>query len=49
MLEDVNLGVAMGNAVKEAKSVADYITDSIDREGITRALMNFGLIDKRQL
>ena len=49
MLEEVNLGVAMGNAVKEAKSVADYITDSIDREGITRALMNFGLIDKRQL
>lgn len=49
MLEEVGIGVAMGNACQEAKSVADYITDTIDNDGISKALMNFDLIDYRKL
>ena len=49
MLEEVGIGVAMGNGCQEAKSVADYITDSIENEGISKALMNFDLIDYRKL
>lgn len=44
MLETVGLGVAMGNGCDEAKASSDYITDSIENEGITKALENFKLI-----
>lgn len=44
MLETVALGVAMGNAVIEAKSVADYETDRIENDGIVKALEKFELI-----
>ncbi len=45
MLETAAMGVAMGNAVPEAKAVADYVTDRIENEGITKALKNFDMID----
>lgn len=44
MLETVGLGVAMGNAVIEAKAVADYQTDRIENDGIKKALEKFELI-----
>lgn len=44
MLEMVGLGIAMGNAVEEAKAVADYVTDSVLDEGITTALKSFSFI-----
>lgn len=44
MLEAAGLGVAMGNAVPEAKAVADYVTDRIENDGIEKALEKFGLI-----
>lgn len=44
MLETVALGIAMGNAVIEAKSVADYETDRIENDGIIKALEKFELI-----
>lgn len=44
MLETVGLGIAMGNAVIEAKSVADYETERIENEGIKKALEKFNLI-----
>lgn len=44
MLEKVHVGIAMGNAVPEAKEAADYITDDIDKDGIRNALLHFGLI-----
>lgn len=44
MLETVNIGVAMGNAVDEAKEVANYITDRIENDGIVKALEHFELI-----
>lgn len=44
MLRFVKIGVAMGNASDKVKSVADYITDDIDRDGIVKALEHFGLV-----
>ena len=45
MLSTVGMGIAMGNGAIEAKSVADYITDDIDCDGIEKALVHFGYID----
>lgn len=44
MLKFVGIGVAMGNAVDSLKAVADYVTDSVEDEGIMHALQHFGLI-----
>ncbi len=45
MLGHVGWGVAMGNAVDTAKQAAVYVTDTVDDEGICKALHHFGLID----
>lgn len=44
IVRDVALGIAMGNACQELKDVADYITSSVDEDGISRALEYFELI-----
>ena len=45
MLRFAGIGVAMGNAVDAVKAAADYVTDSIDNDGIEKALRHFDLID----
>lgn len=45
MLETVGIGVAMGNADDEVKAKADLITDSIDEDGLEKALIKMGLIE----
>ena len=45
MLGHVKWGVAMGNAVDSAKEAAAYVTDTVDNEGVCKALQHFGLID----
>ena len=35
----------MGNACDELKRVAAYVTDSVDEDGVEKALRHFGLID----
>ena len=44
MLKHVGIGVAMGNAEDEVKQAADYVTDSVDENGIEKALWHFGVI-----
>ena len=44
MLQYAGIGVAMGNACAEAKAAADYVTDDIMKDGLTKALEHFGLI-----
>ncbi|MEE1297049.1 MAG: Cof-type HAD-IIB family hydrolase [Bifidobacterium sp.] len=39
------LGVAMGNATDDTKQAADYVTDSVDDDGIRNALVRFGVLD----
>ena len=45
MLKTAAIGVAMGNANDEVKDAADYITTSVDEDGIQNALRHFGLIE----
>ncbi|MDY4510399.1 Cof-type HAD-IIB family hydrolase [Streptococcus hyovaginalis] len=44
MLTGVGVGIAMGNGQDTLKSVADYTTDSNNRDGISKALAHHGLI-----
>ena len=44
MIKHVAIGVAMGNAGENVKQAADYITDTVDNDGIRNALIHFGLL-----
>lgn len=44
MLKHAGIGVAMGNAKDDVKQQADYITTSVDQDGIANALRHFKLI-----
>ncbi len=44
MLDFCGIGVAMGNAADSVKARADYVTSSVDDEGIERALLALGII-----
>lgn len=44
LMEAVDVGIAMGNAPDFLKEKADYVTDSIDHDGVVTALEHFGLI-----
>ena len=44
MLKYVGTGVAMGNATDNVKAIADYITDSVQEDGIVSALKHFEII-----
>ena len=44
MLDMVGTAVVMGNASPDVKSHADYITDSVDNDGVAKALRHLGLI-----
>ena len=41
MLQTAGIGIAMANAVPEAKAAAKYITDSCDEDGVAKALEKF--------
>lgn len=44
MLQHAGVGVAMGNAMDEVKEAADFVTTSVDEDGIVNALRHFGLL-----
>lgn len=44
MILTAGIGVAMGNAIDKLKAEADYVTSSVDEEGVRRALEHFKLI-----
>ena len=44
MLRHAAIGVAMGNAADDVKIHADYITTSVDEDGIANALRHFSII-----
>lgn len=43
MLRHAGIGIAMGNAGTDVKSVADYVTTAVDDHGIVKALHHLGL------
>ena len=44
MLRRAGIGVAMGTASAAVKSGADYVTGTVDEDGILSALEHFGLL-----
>lgn len=44
VIREAGIGVAMGNAVEELKKAADYVTSSIEEDGIYSACRHLGLI-----
>lgn len=44
ILRQAGIGVAMGNANDDVKAVANYVTSSVDDDGIANALKHFGVI-----
>ena len=44
MLRHAHIGVAMGNADDLVKSQADYVTGTVDEDGIVTALEHFGIL-----
>lgn len=44
MIEYVGVGVAMGDATDSVKKVADYITDTVDDDGVVTALKHFKIL-----
>ena len=44
MIKAAGIGVAMGNALETLKSEADYVTTSVDEDGVLNALRHFGII-----
>lgn len=46
MLKVAGQGVAMGNALASLKDVADYVTTSVDEDGVMNALRHFRLISE---
>lgn len=45
MLEYCAVGVAMGSGGEEIKAMADYVTDSVDNDGLKKAFEHFGLTE----
>ena len=44
IIKQAGIGVAMGNAREKVKAVADYVTTSVDDNGVKNALEHFGVI-----
>ena len=44
MLRHAGIGVAMGNALPDVQAAADFVTTTVDSDGIAHALRHFGLI-----
>lgn len=44
IIRQAGIGVVMGNAGDDVKAVADYVTDTVDGDGIKKAMLHFGII-----
>lgn len=44
MIRHAAVGVALGNAVESAKQAADYVTATVDDDGVLRALQHYGVL-----
>lgn len=46
IIKKAGVGIAMGNAGDELKGCADYVTASVDEDGIENALIHFNVIER---
>ncbi|OUN86776.1 MULTISPECIES: HAD-IIB family hydrolase [Enorma] len=44
MLEAADVAVVMGNALPQVRAYADYVTDTVQEDGVATALEHFGLV-----
>lgn len=44
MLNSVDVGIAMGDAPEDVKSVASWITSTVEEDGVCKAMGHFGLV-----
>lgn len=44
LLKSVGIGVCMGNGKEEVKQIADYVTDSVDEDGLYNALKKYQIL-----
>lgn len=44
MMAQAGLSVAMGNGEAHVKAMADYVTDTVENDGVSKALRHFGLL-----
>jgi hydroxymethylpyrimidine pyrophosphatase-like HAD family hydrolase len=44
MILQAGIGIAMGNAIDELKHQADYVTTSVDDDGVLNALRYYGIV-----
>ena len=44
MILQAGIGIAMGNAIDDLKRQADYVTSSVDEDGILGALRHYGIV-----
>ena len=44
MIKHAGCGIVMGDGSDDVKDIADYITDTLENDGIQKALVHFGLI-----
>jgi hypothetical protein len=44
MILQAGIGIAMGNAIDALKQQADYVTTTVDDDGILNALRHFGIV-----
>lgn len=48
MLSFAGIGVSMGNGRREAKAIADYVTDDIDEDGWANVMYKLGLLKEEK-
>ena len=44
LFSEVDVSVAMGNAIPEVKRLADYVTDSVSEDGVASGLEHLQLV-----
>ena len=46
MIKACGHGIAMGNGAPALKAMAEYVTDDIDRDGLAKAMIHYGIIEE---
>ena len=46
MLRAAGCGVAMGGASDTVKAAADYVTATVDEDGVKKALLHLGVVSE---
>ena len=48
MMAEAGISVAMGGGEEQVKAMADYVTDAVEKDGVSKALRHFGLLPEEK-